>query len=84
MRKRRIAVTIDPDVAVQLEALRRPHGMSLRDVVNEALRRGLRDLRARPMRERFRIQPINGVTLLLDNVDNVAEVIAYAEGEAFK
>jgi hypothetical protein len=36
------------------------------------------------MRERFRTQPIDGVTLLLDDVDNVAEVIAYADGEAFK
>ena len=84
MRKRRITVTIDPDVAVQLEGLRRPHETSLRKAVNEALRRGLRDLRARPMRERFRTQPIDGVTLLLDDVDNVAEVIAYADGEAFK
>ena len=81
----RTTLTIDDDIAVQLEGLRRARDMGLKELINEALRRGLRDMSARPKkREPFRTQPIDGVTLLLDNVDNVAEVIAYAEGEAFK
>jgi len=81
----RTTLTIDDDVAAQVERLRRGRDMSLRDLINEALRRGLRDMSARSKkREPFRTQPIDGVTLLLDNVDNVAEVLAYAEGEGFK
>ena len=81
----RTTLTIDDDVAVQLERLRRARDMGVKELINEALRRGLRDMSTRPKkREPFRTQPIDGVTLLLDNVDNVAEVIAYAEGEAFK
>lgn len=81
----RTTLTIEEDVAVQLERLRRSRDVSLKDLINEALRRGLRDMAARPKkREPFRTQPIEGVTPLLDNVDNVAEVLAYAEGEGFK
>ena len=81
----RTTLTIDDDVAVQLERLRRARDMGVKELINEALRRGLRDMSTRPKkREPFRTQPIDGVTLLLDNVDNVAEVLAYAEGEAFK
>ena len=81
----RTTLTIDDDVAVQLERLRRARDIGVKELINEALRRGLRDMSARPKkREPFRTQPIDGVTLLLDNVDNVAEVLAYAEGEAFK
>ena len=81
----RTTLTIDEDIAVQLERLRRSRDVSLKDLVNEALRRGLRDMTAKPKRrEAFRTQPIEGVTPLVDNVDNVAEVLAYAEGEGFK
>jgi hypothetical protein len=81
----RTTLTIEDDVAVQLERLRRSRDVSLKDLVNEALRLGLREMSARPKkREPFRTQPIEGVRPLLDNVDNVAEALAYAEGEAFK
>lgn len=81
----RTTLTIDDDVAAQLELLRRSRDLSLRDIVNDALRRGLREMGARPKkREPFRTQPIDGVKPLLDNFDNIAEALAYAEGEAFK
>src|SRR5215467_11880184 len=38
----RTTLTLDPDVSVQIEALRRDQGLSLKDAVNHALRRGLR------------------------------------------
>jgi len=82
----RTTLTIDEDVAVQLERLRRSRDVSLKEIVNDVLRRGLRDMTATHSKKRklFRTQPIEGVTPLLDNVDNVAEVLAYAEGERFK
>src|SRR6476660_8361219 len=39
----RTILTLDDDVSVQLERLRRAQGTSLKDLVNEALRRGLRE-----------------------------------------
>lgn len=81
----RTTLTIDDDVAVQLERLRRAGDSSLKEVINDVLRRGLRDVSAPPKKRKpFRTQPITGVKPLLDNVDNVAEVLASLEGENFK
>jgi hypothetical protein len=55
----------------------------LKDVVNDALRRGLREMRARPKRKPFRTTGHDMGSFLV-NVDNVAEAIAHAEGENFK
>src|SRR5713101_2905138 len=46
----RTTLTIDNDVAVELERLRRVRDASLKDVVNDALRRGLREMAASPKR----------------------------------
>ena len=46
----RTTLTLDDDVAAALERLRRARDASLRDIVNDALRRGLSDLTTRPKR----------------------------------
>lgn len=81
----RTTLTIDDDVAVQIERLRRKRDASLKNLVNEALRRGLRDMSA-PTKKRkpFRTQTFHAGKPLLDNVDNIAEVLAILEGEAYK
>jgi Arc/MetJ family transcription regulator len=38
----RTTLTLDADVSIELETLRRQQGLSLKDAVNNALRRGLR------------------------------------------
>jgi hypothetical protein len=77
-------LTLDPDVAVRLERLRRARDVSLRDFVNDALRRGLREMSAKPKkRKTFRTKAFDLGPFLID-IDNVAEAIAYAEGDAFK
>ena len=50
----RTTLTIDEDVVVQLKRLRRARYLTLKDLVNEALRRGLRDMSGapKPMRSR--------------------------------
>src|SRR5262245_58288604 len=48
----RTTLTIDEDVAVQLERLRRSRDVSLKDLVNEALRRGLRDMSTGPKKRK--------------------------------
>jgi Arc/MetJ family transcription regulator len=80
----RTTLTLDDDVAVQVERIRRQRDASLRDVVNEALRRGLSQMQKRPLkRERFRTKGFEGLALMIP-IDNVAEAIAIAEGEFYK
>ncbi len=81
----RTTLTIDDDVAVEIERLRRDRKASLKEVVNDVLRRGLRDVNA-PQKKRkpFRTRPIYAGKPLLPNVDNIAEVLAVIESEDFK
>ncbi len=80
----RTTLTIDDDVAIRLERLRQQRKQSLKDIINEALRCGLRDLQKPPKRRQpFRTKSYDMGEPLV-NIDNVAEAIAYAEGEDFK
>jgi hypothetical protein len=80
----RTTLTIDDDVAAEIERLRRQREQSLKDVVNDALRRGLREMQSRPKpRKPFRTKGYDMGPPLVD-IDNVAEAIAFAEGENFK
>jgi hypothetical protein len=80
----RTTLTIDDDVAASLERLRKTRNASLRDLINEALRRGIKDMSARPKpREPFRTRAVD-VGEVLVPVDNISEALAVAEGESFK
>lgn len=80
----RTTLTLDPDVSIELEALRRERGLSLKDAVNDALRRGLRAIAESGMRgPPFVTRSVDlGVPHL--PLDNVAEALALAEGESFR
>jgi hypothetical protein len=81
----RTTLTIDDDVAVALERLRRSRHTRLKDLINEALRRGLGDMGTRPKpRKPFRTRSVDAGAMLIPHIDNVAEVLAAVEGEAFK
>ena len=81
----RTTLTLDDDVAAALERLRRSRDASLKDIVNDALRRGLSDLTARPKRrEPFQTQGVELGRLRLASIDDISESLAVAEGEAFK
>ncbi len=81
----RTTLTLDDDVAIQIERLRKARSESLRGVVNQALREGLKHLAALPKeRVPFRTEAVDLGRCLLGNVDNVAEVLAVAEGESFR
>jgi len=80
----RTTLTIDDDVAASLERLRKARKGSLKDLVNEALRRGIKDMNARQKpREPFRTRAVD-VGAVLIPVDNISEALALAEGESFK
>ncbi|MBV9420597.1 MAG: hypothetical protein JO348_12565 [Alphaproteobacteria bacterium] len=78
----RTTLTLDPDNAVRLERLQKERDAAFKDVVNEAIRRGL-DVIDNPRRPRvpFQVPVVNSGVPLIENVDDVAEVIALIEGE---
>ena len=80
----RTTLTIDDDVAAMLEQLRKKSGAGLKDLVNEALRRGLRELvvRQRP-RTPFRTRSVDLGRVRIASIDNITEVLEVAEGEDF-
>jgi len=69
----------DPDAAAQLERLSRQHGLIIRDLVNEALRRGLRDMAG--SREDARCCGPRRLILLVD-ID-VAQALGHLESKGF-
>ncbi len=80
----RTTLTLDDDVAARLERLRAERRLPFRELVNEALRRGLAALdEPAPRGERKR--PTAAVRLgggLLPDLDDVAAALALAEGDA--
>jgi hypothetical protein len=79
----RTTLTLDDDVSMELERLRRERNEKLRTIVNEALRAGLLALRQRRPTggQRYRTEPISLGPPRLPNLDNIAEVLAIAEGD---
>ena len=77
----RTTLTLDDDAV--LERLRKSRDASLKDLVNEALRRGLRDMGGRTKRrERLRTRSVALGRLRIAGLDNIGEALALAEGEA--
>ena len=79
----RTTLTLDEDVAIALERVRERGQLTLKAAVNEALRRGLRvldDEARRAPRERYVLPTWNSGGMRI-GVDNVAEALAWAEGE---
>lgn len=82
----RTTLTLDDDVASQLEHVREASGRTLKDVVNDALRLGLRAIEE-PAKQggtpyRTPSESLGGCTI--GSLDDVAEALAAAEGEAFR
>lgn len=79
----RTTLTLDADVSIELEAMRRKQGLSLKDAVNDVLRRGLRAMaEGDKRRSRFITSSVDlGLPLL--PLDDVVEALAAVEGESF-
>jgi hypothetical protein len=76
-------LTLDDDVAVRLEKMRQDEGTTFKEIVNRTLRRGLDSVpspkKDKPFRTRtFSAQPLR------TNFDNIAELLAFAEGEDYR
>ncbi|MFW6050057.1 MAG: CopG family transcriptional regulator [Myxococcota bacterium] len=79
----RTTLTLDPDVAEALQRLREEKDLSLRDLANRALRIGLAEIERPPRREPFRTRTVS-LGPRSSNVDDVAEVLALAEGDDYR
>ena len=81
----RTTLSLEKDVATALERLRKSRKASLKQLVNEALRRGLGEM-ASPSagRARIRTRAVSLGRCLTGNVDNVIETLALAEGESLR
>ncbi len=71
----RTTLSIDDDVAVQLEAWREKQALSLKQAVNTALRRGLLELNRPKVRRPLRTKAVDLGRCLLPSLDNVHEVL---------
>jgi hypothetical protein len=80
----RTTLTLDDDVAAELTRMQKSREVSFKELVNDALRRGLRDLRS-PAKDgkAFRTPTFRMGEQFVD-IDNVAEALAFAEGERFR
>ena len=78
----RTTLTLDPDVAAQLEQRRRSRDRTLKEEVNHLLRLGLlhADDGAAPA-AKFRTRSASVGALLLGSVDDVATALDLAEGD---
>ena len=81
----RTTVALDDDLAVRLERHRSQHGESFKQALNEAVRAGLKQLEqdADVGREVRRTQPLALGRRLAGSIDNIGELLAVAEGEAY-
>lgn len=81
----RTTLTLDDDVAAQIRRLRKGSDASLKDVVNEALRLGLK-LLAEPQAAGppYRTPSSSLGGCLVGNLDDVADALALGEGEGFR
>lgn len=72
----RTTLTIDDDNAVRLERLRKQRDANLKEVVNDALRRGLDQLEAPPKkREPFRTRAVDLGPLLYPSVKEALQAM---------
>jgi len=81
----RTTLTLETDVAALLERIRRERKLSLKALVNEALRQGLKQLTEPPARHTtYQTPTVSLGRCLLNSLDDVSEALAVAEGESFR
>ena len=81
----RTTLTLDDDVAALLSKVRAARKAELKEIVNEALRHGLMQMTSQPrLRKPFQTRSVFLGRCLVGNVDDVAEILAIAEDEAFQ
>ena len=84
LRCMRTTLSLDDDVAARIEQLRQALDKPLKEVVNEALRRGLATMHESRAAVPYRTQAVDLGRCRLPNVDDVVAALAAAEGEGHR
>lgn len=81
----RTTLSLDDDVATLLRRLQKKQKRSFKETVNEALRHGL-TMMTKPVKsgKPFRTRTVSLGRCLSGSIDDVAEVLAVAEGDSFQ
>jgi len=80
----RTTLTIDDDVLDKARALSQKLQTSFRSVVNKALRVGLQTAEAPEKSRRYQTKPHKMGLRVGKNLDNIQELLAQSEGDAFR
>ena len=81
----RTTLTIDDDVAAALERIRKTRKLSFKALVNDALRRGLKEMSRTPRKIKpYKTKPVSLGRCLVGSLDDISEALAIAEGENFR
>lgn len=81
----RTTITLDDDVVAMIEGVRKREGVSFKRAVNDLLRKGLVEAQVRQSpREKYSSPVLNAGPCRYPDLDNVAEVLAVAEGEDYR
>jgi hypothetical protein len=81
----RITLTLEDDVAALLQRLCERRSASLKTVVHEALREGLKQIQTLSLPpRRYRTNVVSLGACLPGSLDGVTEALAIAEGETFR
>ncbi len=81
----RTTLTIDRDVAVQIERMRQEENVSLKEVVNRLLRQGIQAGADKKQRtQAIRTKTVDLGRCLIGSIDDVAEALSLGEGEGFR
>ena len=85
LRCMRTTLTLDADVAATVQRMQRTRECSLKAIINEALRHGLREMEGPRQRAGiYRTRSVDLGRCLVGSLDDVAEALALAEDEAFR
>lgn len=81
----RTTITLEDDVAASLKRLGKGRHLKFKALVNLVLREGIKSMMG-PVKKRksFQTRSVNLGSCRTANLDNVAEVLAIAEGESFR
>jgi hypothetical protein len=79
----RTTLTLEPDVSEAIDRLREREGLTLKEAINRTLRLGLIQLERPREPETFRTRTVS-LEPRTANVDDIAEVLTLAEGDAFR
>ena len=81
----RTTLTLEKDVAAMLERLRKRRRVSMKALINDALREGLKSMAApNAARAAVETKVVDLGRCLVGNIDDIAEAIASAESESFR